>query len=297
MILFCHTVGNNVLMPSWLYVIADNGQIGVDIFLFLSGLGISVSLSNHTDGLAPWYKKRFTRIFVPYTLITVVYLIYKMLFENVSLTSALLNYTTIGYWIDGNGAWFIALIIILYAFAPLLYKITSTRLKWLWLLAISFMLMILCNSNVTSDLHYLQLGLRRAPSFIIGMGLANEIKNGARINVVYAFLIPMFIFLVLSVILPQVYCRWIIIPPLVIIGCYMIDIFKFMDTTLIFMGSISLESYLTNIYLGDVLNHKSWIIGGIDLSYGHYIEYLVVLILGIWLAYLTNKVSKSINIR
>ncbi len=284
-------------MPSWLATIANNGQIGVDIFLFLSGLGLSFSLSNYSGNLILWYKKRFSKVFIPYTLITLLYLIYKVLFEDFSLSSAIIYYTTIGYWINGKGAWFISLIIILYAFAPLIYKLSCTKNKWLWLLAISLILMILCNSNITGPLSYLSIGLRRTPSFIIGMGLANDIKENTRINIICIFLLSIGLFLCVFVILPQVFCRWIIILPLVIIFCYMIDMFKFVNKILAFMGAISLESYLTNIYLGDILNHKSWIICGIDLSYGHYLEYAVVIVVGLLLAYLVNLISKSLQNR
>ena len=60
------------------------------------------------------------------------------------------------------------------------------------------------------------------------------------------------------------------------------------------MGVISLESYLWNVHLGDVLNHLSWQFGKIDLSYGHYIEYLTVLILGLLLSYMFYKVDNHV---
>lgn len=63
------------------------------------------------------------------------------------------------------------------------------------------------------------------------------------------------------------------------------------------LGMISLESYLTNIYIGDILNHKKWIICGWDLSYGHYLEYSVVIVLGLIIAYYANIVSKKILIQ
>ena len=46
LIIICHAYGNNVKMPSILSKIVNNGQIGVDIFLLLSGIGIAYSLSN-----------------------------------------------------------------------------------------------------------------------------------------------------------------------------------------------------------------------------------------------------------
>lgn len=46
-ILFCHAVGNNVLMPDIISSVLSIGGYGVDMFLFLSGMGLWYSL----DGL------------------------------------------------------------------------------------------------------------------------------------------------------------------------------------------------------------------------------------------------------
>lgn len=45
MIIICHTSASHVLMPHWLSKLMDLGNYGVDIFLFLSGLGLFYSLS------------------------------------------------------------------------------------------------------------------------------------------------------------------------------------------------------------------------------------------------------------
>jgi len=47
-ILLCHSVGRGVLMPDFLSQILSYGNIGVDIFLLLSGMGMYYSLS-HCD--------------------------------------------------------------------------------------------------------------------------------------------------------------------------------------------------------------------------------------------------------
>ena len=44
-ILLCHSVGRDVLMPGFLSQILSYGNIGVDIFLLSSGMGMFYSLS------------------------------------------------------------------------------------------------------------------------------------------------------------------------------------------------------------------------------------------------------------
>lgn len=45
MIIACHASASNVLMPFWLKRLLGLGNLGVDMFLLLSGLGIYYSLS------------------------------------------------------------------------------------------------------------------------------------------------------------------------------------------------------------------------------------------------------------
>ena len=46
LILICHAVGNGVKMPTVLSILLNFGNIGVDIFLFLSGMGLLYSLQS-----------------------------------------------------------------------------------------------------------------------------------------------------------------------------------------------------------------------------------------------------------
>lgn len=70
------------------------------------------------------------------------------------------------------------------------------------------------------------------------------------------------------------------------LSCVLIEKFSFLKEVAAFMGFMSLESYFWNVHLGAILNHVSWKLGGYDFSYGHYLEYATVLIVGIALAYL-----------
>lgn len=201
LILLCHSVGNNVKMSVFLAKIADNGQIGVDLFLFLSGLGLCLSL----------------------------------------------------------------------------------------------FLMFLCNDYVDGCLKYVSIAFRRVPSFILGMAIAAEVMNKRKISLFKILGLSFVPFVLISIYFPFVYCRWLIIIPLIVLLCSLISVSNRGTRLLSFMGMISIESYLANIFIGDILNHKSWIICGIDLSYGHYLEYFTVLFLGILIAYCVNSFVKQKN--
>ena len=48
LILVCHASGRGVSMPNWMLYFLSLGNIGVDIFFFLSGFGCYYSLSHNT---------------------------------------------------------------------------------------------------------------------------------------------------------------------------------------------------------------------------------------------------------
>ena len=62
------------------------------------------------------------------------------------------------------------------------------------------------------------------------------------------------------------------------------------DKVFCFMGGLSLESYLTNIYLPDLLRYVH--LGA--LEYGNYLKYILVVLLGIPLAYCINRISANL---
>ena len=61
---------NYNLAPSIVYYKKYIGSSGVDIFLFLSGFGLYYSFKKNQD-LRTFFKKRFTRILIPYFIISI----------------------------------------------------------------------------------------------------------------------------------------------------------------------------------------------------------------------------------
>lgn len=135
-------------MPMYIYNIASHGDIGVDIFLFLSAMGLTFSLTKNPDILA-FYKRRVWRIIPTYWFImTGVYLfVYVLTSVHVmpdnyyriprSLYELFQTYTTLGFWIkDGLFyLWYIPAILILYVLFPLFFKL-FTSCKWTYILVL-----------------------------------------------------------------------------------------------------------------------------------------------------------------
>ena len=49
LVIFGHSAGNGVIMPKWLESLCGLASVGVDIFLFVSGLGLWYSLKKLND--------------------------------------------------------------------------------------------------------------------------------------------------------------------------------------------------------------------------------------------------------
>ena len=303
LILITHAYGNTVKMSPFIERLVDNCQIGVDLFLLLSGIGIAFSLQKTIKGggsqnLKNWYYQRYKRIYVPFALIMVLYYLYVVPFEGRSIWTAVLDIANIGWWINGKGTWYVSLILLLYLVAPLLYKVLySAKYKWMSLTLLCFAVWVIFQDDPNSSFLYVANAIKRSPSFFIGVALAPLVKYGYRVNLPLLLLISIVLFVLASLALPLGFCKWLLILPISLVLVWIIEKIQLLRAPLCFLGVISLESYLTNITLGDILNHKSWIICGIDLSYGHYLEYAVVLVVGVLLAWAFNRVSNRIITR
>lgn len=72
-ILMCHAHAYDVVPPFPIDKIFGLGQMGVMLFFFLSGVGLSFSLSKadfSCQSTLKWYRRRFARLLVPYVIIT-----------------------------------------------------------------------------------------------------------------------------------------------------------------------------------------------------------------------------------
>ena len=300
LILICHAYGNDVKMPDLLERIIDNAQIGVDLFLLLSGIGIAFSLGKTVIGygnlsLKSWYWQRLKRIYVPFGIIMSLFYLYAIPFEGKPVSQAILDITNIDWWINGKGTWYVSLILLLYLVSPLLYKILyEGRYKWLILIVLSLGVLIIFQDNPNSVFHYIANAIKRPPAFFIGIAIAPLVKKGIKVNLPLLLLLSTLLFICGTIALPLGFCKWLMILPIALILAWIIDKVHSLRALLVFLGTISLESYLTNITLGDILNHKSWIIYGYDLSYGHYLEYIVVIFVGVLLAWVFNNISNRI---
>lgn len=153
------------------------GSWGVDVFLFLSGMGIVRSLNNNS--LKVYYLRRLKRILPSCILCgSIKYSIFLLLGSSVAILKEVLN---IGGWsLLSFDLWFIPSIIILYTISPILHWLIKYWLNPLVLLTtiIFFINGIFISPQIgyewMSPIGIFAWTTSRLPVFLLGMYIANK---------------------------------------------------------------------------------------------------------------------------
>lgn len=161
------------MYPAVLLKICKMGSIGVDIFLFLSGMGLYYSMQK-CGSVRLFYRHRIIRIMPSYLTIAVVLYGVSWLIHNISLTNYFLYISTLYFWIYGEseiGAWYISFVLLLYLVFPAIYKILNGK-KWAGNISILIGITIIaeiCLLNLAPGFYIkYEIALSRIPIFLIG---------------------------------------------------------------------------------------------------------------------------------
>ena len=157
-------------------IIFENGNVGVDIFLILSAIGLSRSIK--FNSITTFYMHRYQRVYLPYFLIAIIYFSwYDIFVAEDGIINFLLNITAINYWIIGDRfpLWFISFILFIYIVFPLLYRYSEKNKKIIAILIILFVgiEVILWKTSSPMYLNY-EIVLSRIPIFLLGLSLSKQ---------------------------------------------------------------------------------------------------------------------------
>lgn len=305
LIILCHMPAHGVAMPSILKTIIAHGGTGCDIFLLLSGLGMYHSLQglkSNGGGILSWYRKRFARLMIPYLLICAPLFHVFAIREQWSIGQYFMRLSTLSSWTEGWGLWFVALIIVLYLVTPLLDKMLTGNKKWYWLSALVVLTWLSGSIPVSEGIvSHVQFGLCRVPCYLIGYVLAKEIMNEKQIKI-WPVLVSAAGLYVLSQIVSKmsgvgVSVFWLEGVILTVLFIYVIEWCKRLPVVmkvLSFMGTISLESYCTNVFLLPFFLYLPWQVGGLDLNPGNWTYYLVGTTGCILVSWVVNRISRPL---
>ena len=296
LVIFGHSVGNGVAMPRWMESLCGLSSVGVDIFLLVSGLGLWYSLTSLNGKYSRGgYLRRYKRILIPYLIIIGFQKVLSIL-HGMPIHQALFELSTLSYWVNHQGAWFIAMLIPVYALTPFHYRICNkVKNPVLYsLLLIAFVVVISAlNYPVESTACQMVIDnvkqvLYHLPSFLIGFMLAPLAKAGKKISYFWMSILPLALVAIMKVMQCGYWPEFLVLP-FVAVCC---PTFKYMgkiiSSILNFFGKISLESYLLNGVVG------TWIIWYLPNLYnspmnkGGYLSYFIVCVVGTVLAHLIH---------
>ena len=237
------------------------GNWGVDVFLFLSGMGLVRSLARNP--LPVYYKRRFKRI-IPSCILcgTTKYIIFISLGSSVAILKDSLN---LGWWsLASLDLWFISTILILYAISPLLNNLLH---KWPYITSSIITITMFVNgltlrpfigNEWASPLGILSWTIERLPIFAAGMFISIR-KDWIEDKIPYSipFLLAAFGIKILDkfgfLLHGRTYSFIALIfgmPALIVVNIYVLKITpNILKQFIIFLGENSLELYLVHEFI------------------------------------------------
>ena len=189
-------VGGNRHETIWLCM-GRCGNVGVDMFLFLSGIGLWYSLSSRPSSregspvslpwggvrgrLSTFYRRRLLRIYPAWLLLSSLY--YVPLYVEGKFTL----WQTIGNVLIGwrlwsgfvDEFWFIPMILAFYLLAPFYIMLIRKYSMWRWLpvLAMVFCVLLQYWKPLNGALGHLEILFSRVPIFLLGINAGQWVKE------------------------------------------------------------------------------------------------------------------------
>ncbi len=185
------------ILNYYIHLFKTHGQIGVEIFLFLSAVGLYFSFEKDDD-IRSFYFRRMKRIMPEYLLVNV----FRALWRRKTFLRFLDDVSGFSFIKDGyRGNWFFILLFFLYLIYPFLHRVVFGRKdrKALILLLVFPVLVNLFVSRFFPVLFdHTEIALRRIPVFLAGLFFAKDIKDGKKVSASVVLLVSMGGLLMLS---------------------------------------------------------------------------------------------------
>lgn len=197
-VLFHGEILDKVKFPPALRFFADTlelGNIGVDVFVLLSGVGLYFSMSKKPL-LPQFYYKRVLRIYLPYLLIAVPYLVYACLIQTNRVGIFIMKLFCAYYWVGDDkplNLWYVPAILAFYLIYPLIHEFIFCTQKgslrrMILLLALSVGITVLFYLYAKDTYKRYDTMLPRFSVFILGCYFGKIVKEKRRIPVVLLIL-------------------------------------------------------------------------------------------------------------
>lgn len=258
------------LLDYHVYQFKSAGQTGVDIFLFLSAIGLYHSLEKNKS-IGSFYKRRLIRILPEYFFVNMLWALYTSM-NFVDLLAYLTGFHFL--WYGDLTNWYFVMILFIYLIYPLIYfpykKYGAAYLIILFALSIVSNLFLSWKYPIIFG--HIEIALRRVPIFLLGSLFARSVKEDATVDSWLIFPALVIAYLSYSFLLKDgsesaFYYRYVCGSLgfcLIVLISYISDIaeslgsYRPIKAFLEFFGTYSMECYLLFEDILEVLNKHSF---------------------------------------
>ena len=291
-------------------LLLEDGNVGVDMFLFLSGVCLYFSF-RHNGDIVGFLGKRFVRVIPAVWLVDGVYwfVYYGVLKGNwVGFVSRV---SLARFWMTGDSTiWFVSLILLLYLAYPLIYHFLFSEkakyaglFRFMLLIATAYALILMLWKTNNGLYEQIEIAITRIPVFIFGVWWSQFVYEKREVPRVCAVLVVIaavaFICIENTGIIEKPFERFfyliggVSISYSVALVCCLFDrlpkerrvLYRFLSWT----GGFSLELYITHVALNQILRMQPFYVNG-DL--GQYAAMAVVAFVLAW-AVMKSWISQS----
>ena len=282
------------------------GNIGVDMFLFLSGIGLWYAWVKQPS-VSHFYRRRLLRLFPAWLVVSSIYYLQRFNFETGDYLDLLLDITVnCGFWLhDELTFWYVPAIMMLYLWAPLYMKLIARHpvFRWLPVLMVCWCVVVQWVVPVHQAVGHIEIFWSRVPIFFLGINIAEAVRQKRQLDGSTWYLVAMFFIVSLSACMwleqmrhgrfPLYTERMLYIVLAVTTVIIMSEVFdrlrsvKFVNAAFAFVGGISLEIYLL---------HVEYVLRPLQKTYNlpYWPRFLVVLAISVPLAWIISKVCSLV---
>ena len=311
MIVSCHVpmlrnVPHNPVLKAFVWFILEYGNMGVDIFLFFSGVGLYYSFSKNQK-VGSFYRRRASRIYPELILVSVIFTI--ATYNKFKLKIFIARLFGVSFFLTGERFfWFFSLIILMYILYPVIYKIFEKTdiFGLIMLVGAVFAVLLLIRHNSPENFKKYEIAITRIPVFLIGAYLAKYVKRGVKLP-----LIPFIIFslcLVGSFVYLQInyfdflsdnyFIQRLLYCPVSVGIIFLLSAViplineNVISKTLVWFGGLSCEIYLIFDKIGYIIKqHYGEMLKGRQILF---VVYLAIFIVSVVLSLLLKKYNEAV---
>lgn len=183
-VLLFHTF-HLIIETPWLKDLQSLGFFGVDIFIFLSAMGLSLSWTRKKQSYGAYLKRRLVRVLPLYWLVTGLYGLCLRLAGQTSIKTILWTMSTLFYWLNRSSYfnWYIPGLLFFYLLAPACAALLARVKRPGWLVAAGSVLVFpLFHLAEFHGLGHLVDVIGRVPVFLMGALVGVYIARGRELT-------------------------------------------------------------------------------------------------------------------